>query len=448
MPRGYKQLPVTRYRYGAAAARTFAKTARSLAHMASRIATAPGQQLVTVPAAAYVAGSRKRKRQDKSSTKRAKRSRKDATSGRTGRTVTYGKWGGPFNKPVRNKVKVFQNSKTIEHRGVITDAQCVYVGCTTSPFNEILRAICRCIVQELFAQMGQPFVSFDSQFLYSAGASFRIRTRYYDNPLDTTVNTMDVAISPAQTFNTIANNLASQFGTSFNVNAPHELLEIYLEDIAATGSQSVVARINCGQFKFTLDLLSHLTLQNQTKASQGDLAQDESEENIENNPLEGKVYSNNSTGFMVKFRQDEVGWDSFIANPLTGVILADSTNNASQFTRKPPHRKVWKDCKYSADVRLEPGEVKKSFVKFVKTYSLQYFFTKYYAIINEPMTVSGNTQIPMYGIGRSNMIGLEKVLDSGASESVISVGWQVTHYIRCDYRHKLRVAPLPIVEIN
>lgn len=332
---------VTRYERGAAAARSMARSARNLASAAYRVATAPGQRMVTVPAAAIIAG---RKRSSTKSTgigKRFKRARKNAPTGR--RMVTQGKWGGPFNKPVRSKVKVFQNSKTIEHRGVITDPNCVYVGCTTSPFNEILRAICRFIIQELFAQMGQPFVSFDSQFLYSAGSSFRIRTRYYDNPLDTTVNTMDVNISPAQTFNTIANNLAAQFGTSFNVNSPHELLEIYLEDIAATGSQSVVGRVNCGQFKFTLDLLSHLTLQNQTKASQGDTAQDESEENIENNPLEGKVYSNNSTGFMVKFRQDEAGWDSFIANPMTGVILADAANNATQFTKKPPNRKVWKD---------------------------------------------------------------------------------------------------------
>lgn len=284
----------------------------------------------------------------------------------------------------------------------------LYVGHATHGDNEFLqRNFFRCLVRELYEKSG-----------------VRISDLQTESPGTTTINMLyvidDVNAAEAQisvataglSYQQVANGLYNDWQTVRNT-APAErnifISQVYL----ATGAHTAAALLYKDLIVNIL-VKSDLKIQNRTLATGTD-EDNNSTENISNQPLYGKMYQGKGNGLISKsFNQAVNTGKSLLAANNTGLIrLAPTAANlwfkdvplASQFLPQPKMGKV----------SIEPGNVKTSSV--VAVYRMKQ--TDFWNMLPSSAGVSSNLQ---NRYGKYRIFALEKALCVTATDSNPALG--------------------------
>ena len=355
----------------------------------------------------------------------------------------------PYKKVKTSDFYAEKGSKIlIERGGTQTDANALYIGTSTSPINQVYISVCRSIIKQLFTMVGHRIISFEELIPMDITNQYELGYSYYvatSNTIQTTPASQ--AIPNTSTYNALATNLFTNIVGTFTANSSHQFSQFFLKQSAVAGMTQprLVAVVKAEDVKVYIDSYASLKVQNRTKSSTGADAQDEDGQNISNNPLRGKIYEGNYSGFTPRYRNPAnlANWgNGFVADPSTGVIVKDADDSDPTQTNKPPNGTYFRNTTKTVNIIINPGQIKYHTLKHKFNMNLTVFFAKYSRHL-----VDNSLQDISY-IGKSFMFGLEKTLDSRDSDSDISVGWELTHSIKSAIVVKPNTMSTTILSIN
>lgn len=386
---------------------------------------------------------------------------------RTGRVLNFtGNGGGRFRRgrrdfmrriglPVRHRVTPFQlytgqgrrwrrmqRKKVVpsvfygrkgavamkEYRGTLEDADCVYIGHGMSG-DLLALTVARALVKALYIRTGWEIPSWEESVPFSGSDTHFLQLEYFTTPTSFSailINTVN--IGTGSTWDQIADLVRGLLTTASNPDTKYQSLSLY--DGSNVGADRVMlSKIMLQRLDLRIKYTSFLKVQNATFAASGTEAEDEDAENVRANPLVGKHYGSHEwrNGFELHWRPGATNtdWPGFYANPDTGAIqvkAADAQSGSLNTFDKPPPYFQFVATK-GTGVRLDPGEIQTSQIKFETRIMFQNLMKKtWQAFLN----YASSTPFCME-FGFAKMLGLEKLLDTGAATdaSLVSVGWQV-----------------------
>lgn len=315
----------------------------------------------------------------------------------------------------------------IERGGTQSDADAVYLGSSTTPIGLMYSSIFRAIIKNLFTQMGQRISSFE-QLVPTTNGQWSIGYTYFQSTDSTTQSSgTAVDVLSTHTYSTLSEALLSAITAFFTNTTIHQFVEFFVQDTTNYGSAVMrKATLRVEDATLYLDTWVNFKLQNRTLAQTGLSAEDEDATNVANNPVKGKLYQGNFSGFLPRYRTPGTlaNWgDGFIGAVESGLIVKDADDGDSTQIKKPPAPSYFRNCTKCTNVLLNPGEIKYHKLSYKSKMSLNTFFGKYYKELN-----TSATQDIVY-LGKCFMFGLEKSLDSRDSDSNVSIGWEMTHGI-------------------
>jgi len=166
-------------------------------------------------------------------------------------------------------------------------------------------------------------------------------------------------------------------------------------------------------------------------------------------PLIGKIYTATkwATGLSIASRgATNAAYKPFQVIGDYGLIdvgSSETPNQSQLLLQKPPPAWFFSSTK-GANVRIDPGEIKKSYVKFKATMSLNNFLIKCPTIMG-----SSEISIQIVPFGKCEVIGLEKMLDSrDETSSKISLGYELNQVYKVACRMKNTNRSIPIIEVE
>lgn len=315
-------------------------------------------------------------------------------------------------------------SYTDEINGTVDDPDCVYiVHNAISSFNCVIYAV-QSLIRKLFEKGGLviasvedilPNIAFDNSVNYKINL-LGIQTDTGVVSVLSTYNTgtTDTVKSIAATFLTTIMTYSSGHTTIIGVGNSNNILELikfelYNSDFNVTQGFQYKCALDLRDEHVHVKAVSDLKVQNRTLAFGG--SSDSTD--ISNNPLQGRVYDFSGTPrtrLNVKLLED--------VQVASGVQLIRGAEVGVNF-KEPPIPKTFWNCKKSAPIRIQPGDIKKTtityseskpFLKWLRGLRLQYgtSTTFYEAMTTRP----------------SQMIALEDVINVNASQK-ISVAYEV-----------------------
>lgn len=349
---------------------------------------------------------------------------------------TTGTYDGPVRaSPVLETAYYNHNGVVFrqENGGAISDDHAVYIGHSTCPTETLLLNVCRVIVKKLFEKAGQTVRAFENLPDY-AGQGYAMNFRYRKTPQTTAASA--VAPVPALGFLTgsydnIAILLRDEINTVFTANDVPQMLSItlYWTDAAVvTPKFEQRATIDLQNFRLEFNLKSKLKIQNTTLANVVETdGNKDSMEDIESNPIEGALYTNQGKWKNYLLYQSATSGvlPVTVAHHVDGRMEATSTSVATTELKKPP-LKAWQfGCRNKTKVIMDPGKIKYSELDFKASMMFNSFLTK---MAN---TFVDSTQPYQTEFGNCAIFGLEKMLASRqANPSQVRVAWQIDNTIK------------------
>lgn len=327
-----------------------------------------------------------------------------------------------------------------ETGGVQNDNNCVYVGHGVAS-GQIPKLLTRCIIKQLAQQMGQDFVSWEDQYL-TAASKMQLSWTYYSDASSTTATQRNMAVTANITWKDLADALMNDMRTAWAGTNKHVLEEVWLNETPAGSSQQVVSMVRCKDLYVQLQVFSTMLVQNQTLAHTGVSEGESNLNDIANNPLTGKIYEGYSNSFEPKWRPPgDLSYTPFVANDSYGQMINDATDSIPTEIRKPPPASFWKRCTKSSNVVLNPGNIKKVSFSFARGFhcnQLISMFPNLFASVDADRVID---------LGKFQMVGLEKVLDSRASEDVVSCAYEINQTLKMRGRYRPHQCAAPVLDI-
>lgn len=362
---------------------------------------------------------------------------------------------GPFTKKFK-KVKI---SKFYGKRGCVSkqefgasvsDPNAVYIGHGIAT-RQLVAHMARNIVKALYTKHGNEIVSWDIGPPFTASERHLIEVEHY--PSVTSTGGVLSSTSDFVTGNTYAEIAAKLETLMITIAAANTnnitrwgIFTLFSKD-GPTNDRRQMSQINMQRVHVEFEFISQLKVQNVTEAATGTGPNDDLVTSVEANPLIGKHYyrTNWKNGFDVHWRPgDQINWDGFYANAQTGVISTTATdsNLAGKETYNKPPPYFGFNATKGDGVKLQPGEIKTSFIKF-KTHIM---FQKLYDKTHLGWKQS-TTEIKPVDFGSVKMVGLEKLLDSRlASDSNVTCQYEVMQQLKSTMV-EVKQSTLPFVSI-
>lgn len=368
---------------------------------------------------------------------------------------------GKFPKSTKKKQYKFFDlngaTKKVETGGVFEAAtsQSIYIGHGTAP-KKIRDSVCRAIFKKLFAKAGVCIQDWVYQFpTKGVGNILNIIVEYTDTDNYTVYTSFAFPVSATDNWETNATNFAAAWETAWGV-ATYQAHQIRLVETTGAGSNISLERaiLRCADITLEFDILSVLSIQNRTLATHltGGAADNQEEvfNNITNNPLIGKVYTPKkwTTGFMPASRGPTAGIKPFQLTAgsefgLINVGSSEATNQYPLLAQKPPPSWFF-DSTRGANLKLDPGQIKKSVVKFRATITFNTFLLKAPTIM-----ASSNVYNSIIPFGKCELIGLEKMLDSRDEvASKIALGYELNQIYKCAIKLRNNNRSIPIIQVD
>jgi len=363
---------------------------------------------------------------------------------------TKGTYGGKFKSVSRlgtrnafdsyNRVGLHQVTETI---GSVSDADCVYILNEVVNSQDVIKFMVGAMLRKLlelanFRVEGMDKCPFDRDAGTANEINYRItyvtQNMFVGGFVSTTLN-----IVAATTFDDIVANfvpLMEQYcsgalsgTTNDNVDEP---LKFNLWYESTTGP-IILSTMLFNETFVDIYGRTELKVQNRTKATGGS----EDAENINSNPLQGRSYlfngvpkpkgnsqlrggTNSSSVFFERMKYPQ-GITTF--GTAGGVMSIDF--------KEPPMAKQFWNCKKAANVRLEPGEIK----KFNWSYRKVGNILRILKSIRLQLNVT--SQFSTYSVFPVQMIAMEDVINANAAEN-ISIQYEVERHlgVKCFVKQK------------
>lgn len=358
--------------------------------------------------------------------------------------------------------RAFGSFKKLEHGGVVnsdvsgTDSRVTYLGHSTFVRNEISRSVARAVVRKLALMAKLHFQSWGEIVNDTSGGYF-YEVTYFETLSSTSPV---VASSPKLDANKLWQEHADEMEKLINntvsgtVSDIPEFVQFRLlrDNPLGTGDpvdERTIATLNAKDIRLHLMMTSAMSLQNRTKATNA--VGDENADNmndIENNPLVGKRYNfrGNST-YEKSDRYARIA--AALSAGVSDGFIRFTPSTPTQLARwhKPPNGNYLYECFKTGKVTLAPGQIKKSFLKTVKTMKFQQYVYMFRNNMKQ-FTVPSSDPVRCR-LGESEVLGLEKILDSRAStEDKISIGWQIDYTIGSYITYHHRPTTNTIMEVD
>lgn len=362
---------------------------------------------------------------------------------------------GPFTKKfTKQKISKFYGKHGCvskqEFGSSISDPNAVYVGHALAT-RQLVSHMARNFIKILYTKHGNEIVSWDVGPPFNATERHLIEIEHYDSVTSTSAS-LDVTADfvTGNTYADIATKLEDtmigiQVANAANITR-WAVMTLYSKD-GATADRRQMAQINMQRIHVEFEFNSQLKVQNVTEANTGSGPNDDLVTNVEANPLIGKHYfrTNWKNGFDVHWRPgDQINWDGFFANAQTGVIAStatDSNTSGKETYNKPPPYFAFNATKGDG-VKLNPGEIKTSFINFKTHIMFQKLYDK-----TQLAWRQFTTEIKPVDFGSAKMVGLEKLLDSRlASDSNVTCQYEVMQQLKSTMV-EVKQSTLPFVEI-
>lgn len=324
-------------------------------------------------------------------------------------------------------------SKINENGGVVSNVHSLYLGHSVAAI-EMGRAIAGAIIRELFRQKGEIITRF-SDLQNTSVTTESLVWSYYTSETATAVAALrSIALSSANSYETLANALFTDWVTVF---AAGQLPILHQTYIATQTGNITSAMINMQHTIAEYNFTSVLKVQNCSLGGVSNAADadDDVDESITRNPLIGKLFGSNKrlNGFRLVNRPTsaDASYRPLIAHNTTGFISALGSTMVSPDLVKVPTKHAF-GASTQSSVRLDPGEIKVLKIKKMHKIRLSTLWQRF----GNGLDVAGGVDGATINLGSAQMIGLEKLLDSKTFENTITCHYEIVQKHQCKLKKR------------
>ena len=355
---------------------------------------------------------------------RAATRRRGARYPRKRKTWSVGYMGRGFKKPYRATLRpnyyVTGAVSKIEQGTTVSDNNCVFVGHSTNANNALFQTVWVSIIKELLYKAGVQVQSFQQPIPNSSG--YTVALDWFPSGVTNNVtSTISFTLASDGSVDDIWGGLYAQMKTRgaavWQVALPVSIrLTVASSDLSCLPLRNSLIQI---------ETWSLMTIQNRTKATATTPGEvDESALSVQNNPLIGRVYETSSNGFLPNYQISGAAFSPLIANKTDGNFEA-TESGALEGVRKPPQPFFFHGVK-SRIVKLNPGEIKKDFIRSTSRMTLERFMDVFNAdLTNENQTTPLNTIKVNWG--KSRLYAFEKVCNTRDDEPDVIIGYETVN---------------------
>lgn len=365
---------------------------------------------------------------------------------------TFGHYGGHFTGKFKKKALSAAYTGAVlkwERNSTLSDATALYVGHNSSPIYQTVRAIGWSIVRLIAKKWHQDFTSFDTTVNgpeATSSCDVRITITYRTSVGGICIDT--TSTTAASTFGALGDSIMSRIIAVIVASDVYfELVRIKIANAANTAEESLQTVVLYGHnLNIKVTGYSKLRVQNNTVSTSGDAATNEQSTDIANNPLVGKQYHGFGQTHMWKYNNDyavstpQFGY-SVNHGHLTMVptTVASITTGMQNILYQVPNHKAFTGLKGYKNVKLAPGEIKASVVKWSKQCNMnqwiKYLMPVFRASADIDSLSSGASLTPM---GNVCIIGLQHMLHAG-TEPDVSISYQIDGTVTAVATHKKKM---------
>lgn len=361
-----------------------------------------------------------------------------SSSSRQGYTSGFSKMPGFYSKKFRvrrvNRIGLPAKSgfeRFTEKGGTVTDPSvvagategCVYVGHGVAR-AQVAYAALGAILRKLALKCGFQFSSWSAlvQTAEDIGNPTLIGgivTIYFKRGNETAPSAQIGAnVTAAITWGTLLDSL---FG-GLNTASASDFTELQFTEafwFRNDGSNQLpVGRINLLGAKVKVEFSSNIKIQNQTLSEGVDTT-----DNVDANPIHGKVYEGMGNGF-------KLGFANLATTPVDQYVKAEPTNGLINFNwsdgalamdhcyRRPPSKSGFLGTYKMGATRLQPGQIRTGYLSYSKVVSLDY-------VIGAYMRAEKLGAKSRFQFGKCQLFGFEKHIHQTLTSSAITLSYEI-----------------------
>lgn len=408
---------------------------------------------------------KRKSKSDSGSTRKAKKAKKASKPNKKAirklnaliKGVSEGKYSGKMKKSAKEvsmtKFSHLGYVTTATLIGTVADPTCCYIYHSTYDVNMIARAIIAALLRKLFKKAGIDVVNENNELSfeeYTNSTGFMFQYRDVD-PTDQNVQSYSLIIQNNTTFKTLLDTICTYAGSP---DTPYKRIIDYMlvpdqgKRVPYSMSLQVQDKwINPNEVvevawrththmalqneKIVLYCKSLLTVQNRTKGSAAS-ASDYSDQRVDNQPLQGKLYEFSNGDPRLKSTQ-HVGSGlpnneyDFLVNTgaATTVRAFGSVVFPADYMDSPPGGKYWKNCKKVDNVVVQPGDIKKTSINVKYDMNLPDLLTKFR--IASQQFIVGDQSYTGLKSHKSQILALEEILRT-PQDNFITVQYEVQNF--------------------
>lgn len=335
-----------------------------------------------------------------------------------------GYFGAKFttNKKPKNDAHYF--TAVYEFQGRAYDDNCVYIGHADVPveiaiyhcFLSVIRAVCK--------KKGLEITDVDTVFPYTVvGQTLALRFFIRNAPTQARVQWLSAILlgssnSPASVAQTLTTAFLTLTQTSPQVVFDHVDLVTKLTESPDTYLETETVKMDLHTSKLHLKFTSQLKVQNRTKHLAAAADETEITTNVEAMPLMGKTYFGKSNGMWTKdYNATAI---NLVADKGTGLIGAWGAVNT--LLQEPPKPSMFHNVQKCGGFKLEPGEIKTSYLSDQIHQSVSTFLQTIAPVAAEVYNVA-------YRYGHYRTMAFEKVIGLKSTvpltQPKVECGWEI-----------------------
>lgn len=184
-------------------------------------------------------------------------------------------------------------------------------------------------------------------------------------------------------------------------------------------------RVDMKQMKVEYNFVDRVKIQNRTGAN---APTEVDAENIEQNPLQGKIYELNGSKFELAFSNDTAISDSWVPSYTTGTLIINqaeaSVNTAlKDLMKRPMSGNLMSHVSGVKNIILQPGHIKSNVVTWSGTMNFNKFFD-----MNLSSYLTGSNSVDPKRFGKLQMFCLEKCVRTATGNAVPKIGYEHNQY--------------------
>jgi len=315
-----------------------------------------------------------------------------------------------------------------ENGGLISDAQCVYVGCGTAT-RRLFESFFRAVYTLLLRKAGREIGSWEDNLVAQNGNLFGFTFTYYQPSVGSAVQQINYLMTTtAIPHKTMVSNIADEVQSVLGFG----VRDLEFVSLSMASASDIVAIIRLDQLKLKFKTDVKLTVQNRTRGT-GD---NQFTDTVGANPIDGRVYKINGNRFSHKGKivnkDTPLNWDTDVNTGVIAYGYGQAIGATNNDLIKPPLVSFWHGAK-GGRIMLQPGNSQSFFNSRVQTMSFDHAMNNLGEILHTP---DQNTS-SYSKLGCAVMVSYEKVVDSRADVAIdepnIAVAFQVENRISCGY---------------